>query len=229
MLARLGEIALAVLLLAVLAPALLVIAAAIKADSRGPIFYRCRRVGHGGQPFDMLKFRKMHVGVGGPLLTAADDRRFTRLGRLLASLRLDELPQLWNIVRGEMSFVGPRPEDPYFVMLDAEGYRDILRVRPGVTGLSQLAFAAEGRLLLQPGGLDYYTERLLPEKIAIDRLYARHKSLALDLRIVAWTVLAVAGMDIAVHRQTARLTRRRRPVVELSPADDAVATPQEAA
>jgi lipopolysaccharide/colanic/teichoic acid biosynthesis glycosyltransferase len=231
LLGRLGEIALALFVLALIAPVFLVIAVAIRLDSPGPVLYRCRRVGHGGRVFEMLKFRKMRVDADGPLLTAADDGRFTRLGRVLAALRLDELPQLWNIVRGEMAFVGPRPEDPYFVALNEEPYRKILTVRPGITGLAQLAFASEGRILRQQSGVDYYSERILPQKMSIDRLYASDKSLALDLRILLWTGLAIAGLDIAVNRQTARLTRRRRPLQELRPVvrDEPVGAPQEAA
>jgi lipopolysaccharide/colanic/teichoic acid biosynthesis glycosyltransferase len=212
----------AVLLLLVLAPLLVVLAAAIKLDSPGPLFYRARRLGFGGREFAMLKFRKMREDASGAALTLAGDDRFTRVGRFLASSKLDELPQLWNVVRGQMSLVGPRPEDPEFVSLHPERYREILRVKPGITGLCQLAFRAEGMILDPSDPVGYYTERLLPQKVAIDELYAATRTLGMDLRILIWTVAALLGrIDIAVHRQTGRLSRRspRVAVAEAAPVE----------
>lgn len=198
--------------LLLIAPQFALIALLIKLDSRGPVFYRCVRVGRGGRPFSMLKFRKMVDDATGPPLTLAADTRFTRVGRLLAATKLDELPQLWNVMKGDMSLVGPRPEDPSFVALRQEEFEEVLRVRPGITGLSQLAFVREGRIL-DPSALhDYYTKRLLPQKIHIDRLYARNCSLALNLSILLWTVVAVGlKKDVAVNRVDGRLGFRRRP------------------
>jgi lipopolysaccharide/colanic/teichoic acid biosynthesis glycosyltransferase len=200
-------------LLVLIAPLLALIAVTIKLDSRGPVLYRCRRVGRGGRTFSMLKFRKMGNNAAGPPLTLAGDTRFTRLGRLLAASKLDELPQLRNVVKGDMSLVGPRPEDPSFVALRQEDYDDVLRVRPGITGLSQLAFVEEGRILDPAAFHDHYVERLLPQKIQLDRLYARRASLALNLRILLWTVVAVGfRTDVAVNRTTGKLGVRRRPL-----------------
>ena len=201
-------------LLVLIAPQLALIALMIKLDSRGPVFYRCLRVGRGGRPFSMLKFRKMGVDAAGPPLTLAGDTRFTQVGRLLAASKLDELPQLWNVVKGDMSLVGPRPEDPSFVALRQGEYEEVLRVRPGITGLSQLAFVQEGRIL-DPSALhDYYVERLLPQKIHLDRLYARNCSLAHNLSILFWTVVAVGlKTDVAVNRTNGKLGVRRRPSV----------------
>ena len=126
----------------------------------------------------MLKFRKMHPGATGAPLTAAQDERFTRVGRLLSKTKLDELPQLWHVLRGEMSLIGPRPEDPTFVALHADEYEDILAVRPGISGLSQLAFADERRILSREDPMSHYVERLLPQKCAIDRLYASQAACA---------------------------------------------------
>ena len=123
------------------------IALAIKLDSRGPVFYRVRRVGFRGNPLHMLKFRKMHDDAAGGPLTAGGDPRLTRVGAVLTRCRLDELPQLWDVFRGRMSVVGPRPEDPRFVDLHGDAYEHILSVRPGITGLSQLAFAEEANIL----------------------------------------------------------------------------------
>jgi lipopolysaccharide/colanic/teichoic acid biosynthesis glycosyltransferase len=202
----------ALLLLFLLAPVIVLIAIGIVLDSRGPILYGCLRVGRYGHTFRMLKFRKMRVHAGGPPLTLAEDDRFTRFGRLLAKTKLDELPQLWNVVRGEMSLVGPRPEDTAFVSLFRDDYEEIVTVPPGITGLSQLAFAREGQLLAPENVRDDYVERLLPQKIGIDRLYARKRSLRLNLQILLWTVVVVSLVaEVAVNRQTGRLTLRRRP------------------
>jgi lipopolysaccharide/colanic/teichoic acid biosynthesis glycosyltransferase len=197
-------------LLLVLLPLIVVLAAAIKLDSRGPAIFRCRRMGFGGREFDMLKFRKMVHDAAGGALTAPEDTRFTRLGRLLAKTKLDEIPQLWNVVKGEMSLVGPRPEDAGFVQLCEAEYRHILRVRPGITGLSQLAFARESEILDPDDRHGHYVAELLPAKARIDCLYVSRRSLAMDFKILFWTAAAVLlRLEVAVHRQSGRLTRRR--------------------
>jgi lipopolysaccharide/colanic/teichoic acid biosynthesis glycosyltransferase len=199
-------------LLVLLLPLLVLLALAIKLDSPGPVFYRARRVGYRGRELRMLKFRKMHVDAEGPALTAAGDERFTPIGRMLAATKLDELPQLWNVLRGEMSLVGPRPEDPGFVALEGDAYQEILRVRPGITGLCQLAFARESEILDEHDRTRHYIERLLPQKARLDALYARRRSLLLDLRVLAWTVLAILlRCEVAVNRETGALSLRRRP------------------
>ncbi len=199
------------LLLVLLAPLIACVSIAIQLDSRGPVFYASRRVGFRGCAFDMLKFRKMRIDASGPALTIAGDERFTRLGRFLAAARLDEIPQLWNVLRGQMSLVGPRPEDPEFVSAHRDDYAAILEVRPGITGLCQLAFAKEAAILDRTDRLRDYVERLLPQKMAIDRLYAANRSFRMDLWILAWTVTAIIlRRDIAVHRTTGRLSLRKR-------------------
>jgi lipopolysaccharide/colanic/teichoic acid biosynthesis glycosyltransferase len=210
---RLLDVAFGAIALVVLSPLIVLVALAIKIESRGPVLYRCRRVGFRGRPLAMLKFRKMRHGVGGSPLTAVDDDRFTRLGGFLAKTRLDELPQLWNVLRGQMSLVGPRPEDPGIVELYPEEYADILGVRPGITGLSQLAFANERAILDRDDRLQDYLNRILPQKMRLDRLYVERRSLWMNLRILAWTAAAVLlQTNAAVNRSSARLTvRRRRP------------------
>ncbi len=141
------DVALAALALVILSPLFLVIALLVVIDSPGPVFYRADRVGFRGRPLRMLKFRKMRTGAGGVALTVAGDERLTRLGAWLARTKLDELPQLWHVLRGEMSLVGPRPESPSFVARFQSEYDVILRVRPGLTGYTQLAFAREGTIL----------------------------------------------------------------------------------
>jgi lipopolysaccharide/colanic/teichoic acid biosynthesis glycosyltransferase len=203
------DLAIAVSLLLLLTPAIAIIAIAIRLESPGGAFYRCRRVGRGGRELLMLKFRKMHDGAEGPALAVPKDERFTRLGALLARTKLDELPQLWNVVTGEMSLVGPRPEDPGFVELYHDAYDEILAVRPGITGLSQLAFARESEVLDPGDRVGHYVHGILPQKIDMDRLYAAERSPAMDLRILWWTLRAVvARREVAVNRETARLTKR---------------------
>jgi lipopolysaccharide/colanic/teichoic acid biosynthesis glycosyltransferase len=146
----------------------------------------------------------------GPGVTAAGDPRVTRLGSLLRRTKLDELPQLWNVLKGEMTLVGPRPEDPQFVALRRDDYATILTVKPGMTGFCQLAFAKEGDLLDRDDRVRDYVERLFPQKVALDLLYVNRRSLVLDLRILAWTSAAVLGRrDIAVDRSTGALGVRR--------------------
>jgi lipopolysaccharide/colanic/teichoic acid biosynthesis glycosyltransferase len=202
----------AALLLMLLAPVMAVISIAIVIDSPGGVFYRCARVGRHGREFGMLKFRKMVADATGPPLTTVDDDRFTRVGRFLARSKLDEVPQLWNVLKGEMSLVGPRPEAPSLVARVRQAYDNVLEARPGITGLSQLAFAREGEIIAGPDRVWLYLDRILPAKIRLDELYIARRSLSYDLRILAWTVAAVIfRVDAAVHRKSGRISRRRRP------------------
>jgi len=199
-------------LLLLLAPLILALALAIVIDSRGPVYYRCRRVGLRGREFRMLKFRKMHNGASGLALTAPNDNRFTRLGRLLAGSKLDEIPQLFNVLKGDMSLVGPRPEDPMFVDLESEAWTEALRVRPGITGLSQLAFAKESEILDESDRVGHYVRTILPQKLELDGLYVQRYSISMNLKILWWTAVAVLLRDdVAVHRGTGNLSQRRRP------------------
>jgi lipopolysaccharide/colanic/teichoic acid biosynthesis glycosyltransferase len=207
----------ATLLALVLMPLTVGLAIAIKLESEGPVIYRSRRLGYRGKEFTILKFRKMHDRATGPKLTLADDPRFTRLGRFLARTKLDELPQLWNVIRGDMSLVGPRPEDAGFVSHQAEHYRTILTVRPGLTGLCQLAFVREAEVLSSTDLDADYIDRLLPQKVRMDSLYAERRTFLMDLRILFWTVPALLGLDVAVSRDTGRLSRRQRRDVRKAP------------
>ncbi len=130
---------------------------------------------------------------------------------MLAASKLDELPQFINVLVGEMSLVGPRPEDARFVAAHAADYAEILSIRPGITGPSQIAFAAESKILCPEDPVGDYLRRILPQKVALDRMYAGRASLGTDLRILLWTSLATVGRcEVAVHRETGRLARRRR-------------------
>lgn len=207
---RLLDVLLSGSLLLLLLPLMAVVALVVKMESRGPVLYRCARLGLRFRRFEMLKFRKMAEGADGPPLTAADDPRFTRCGRWLAATKLDELPQLWNVLKGDMSLVGPRPEDPQFVAMHEAEYEAILAVRPGITGLTQLAFAREAAILDSQNRVAAYVDRLLPAKVRIDLLYVQRRSLAMEIRILAWTAFAVLlRLDVAVHRESGRLGLRR--------------------
>ena len=214
---RVLDVVVALVAIVIVAPVIVACAIAIKVESPGPVFYRARRVGRGGADLWVFKFRKMRDGSAGQALTEDHDPRFTRIGRFLARTRLDELPQLLNVVAGGMSLVGPRPEDRAFVELHADAFRQILTVRPGITGLCQLAFAKETEILDPIDRVGHYVQRILPQKVALDVLYTQTRTLGLDFRIIVWTFLPVLlRKDVAVHRATAQLTLRRR---EATPAE----------
>ena len=201
----------AVTLLTLMAPAMTLIAVLVRLDSHGPVFFRCRRVGFKGRSLSMLKFRKMHDSASGAELTTHGDERFTRAGKWLARLKADELPQLFNVVRGEMSLVGPRPESYDFVGHHARDYEEITRVKPGIMGLSQLAFAEESQILDSHDPVGHYVGSIMPQKVALDLLYTERWSVWLDIRIAFWTVAAVVlRRQVAVNRETGRMSLRRR-------------------
>jgi lipopolysaccharide/colanic/teichoic acid biosynthesis glycosyltransferase len=185
-----------VLLAPFVAPVFAVIAVAVFLDSPGSVFYRAARVGMGGERFEMLKFRTMRVGVTGHAIAGAEDHRITPVGQFLRKARLDELPQLWNVLRGQMSFVGPRPELEEFVDLHAEEYGEILGVAPGITGPTQLRYAGvEARLLsLHDDPEAFYRNKLLPDKVSMDLAYARaSRTLRGDFLVLCET-LALPGI-----------------------------------
>ena len=176
---RLFDVLLALVLLVATLPVMLVVALAIRLTSRGRVLYTQTRVGKDGGPFTMVKFRTMHAKAEhttGPVLAAENDPRVTWLGRYLRALRIDELPQLWNVFAGDMSFVGPRPERPEFVARyqgTIQGYRERLKVRPGLTGYAQV-------------NGEYHTSA--PTKLKYDLAYIYNRSLWLDLKILSETV-----------------------------------------
>ena len=167
-----------------------VVAILIFVDSPGPIFYRARRIGRNGTPFHMLKFRKMRRDAAGPSLTRHQDERLTPLGHFLVASKLDELPQLLNVLRGDMSLVGPRPEVEEFVLMFPEQYDRILSVTPGITGPAQIEYVEEGRLLADAGAhgsSELYAREILPRKIEVDLDYIRSRTLRGDLAILIHT------------------------------------------
>ena len=158
---------------------------------RGPFLFRAPRVGEGAAVFTVLKVRTMVPGSDGARVTMARDPRVTPLGRVLRRFRIDELPQLVNVVRGEMSLVGPRPEDPAYVDLTQPLHRRVFSARPGITGLAQLQYVNEADLLIGPEAERRYREEILPAKLKLDAEYLDRQSTLLDLQIILKTVWAV--------------------------------------
>jgi lipopolysaccharide/colanic/teichoic acid biosynthesis glycosyltransferase len=176
--------------LGITAPLWILAGAAVRLTSRGPILYAARRVGLHGKVFSMYKFRTMRLDTGGnaSTITAAGDPRITHVGRVLRATKIDELPQLINVLRGEMSLVGPRPEAPEFVSLADPRQREILSVRPGITGPSQLAHRHEEQELDYSRVEEQYRTEILPRKVESDLRYVRNRSLWRDLRLIMTTV-----------------------------------------
>lgn len=194
---RLFDVTVAAVLLVCLAPVMAIIAGIVRWSSPGPAIYRGSRVGRNGEPFRILKFRTMEVNRAPGELTVGDDPRVTRIGRLLRATKLDELPQLINVLNGEMSMVGPRPEAPHFVAYYTPEQRAVLDARPGITGPSQLRFRAEERLIVDPDPEQYYISVIMPAKLAIDLEYIRTRSLWSDIVLMARTLQTLAQPDSA--------------------------------
>jgi lipopolysaccharide/colanic/teichoic acid biosynthesis glycosyltransferase len=180
-------------------PILVVAVIAIKAESRGPALYRGLRVGRYGKTFTIHKLRTMRVTPegSGPAVTAADDPRITRVGRVLRRTKIDELPQLANVLKGEMSLVGPRPEHPDYVRLYTSEQRKLLEVRPGITGPAALAFIDEERQLSGGRAESKYISDVMPKKLALDLRYVATATFGGDIRILARTFLRIVRPGVA--------------------------------
>jgi lipopolysaccharide/colanic/teichoic acid biosynthesis glycosyltransferase len=189
---RLFDLICSALGLLLLSPLLLAAAVWIKLDSPGPALFRQTRVGRFGVPFTIHKFRTMRVEQGAAITVGADPR-ITRAGGWLRNTKLDELPQLWDVLRGAMSLVGPRPELPRYVDTYPAGLRQrVLAVRPGITDPASLAFSNESDLLAQAADPDReYREVVLPAKLKLSAAYAAHASLATDLKLIFVTLARV--------------------------------------
>lgn len=180
--------------LALATPILAGVAMAMRlSGDRGPFLYRARRVGEGASIITVLKVRTMTEGAGGSNLTMSADSRVTRLGRVLRRYRIDELPQLVNVVRGDMSLVGPRPEDPSFVDLSDPLHGRVFSAKPGITGLAQLAFHDEAERLRGPDAERRYRDEILPAKLRLDATYLDRRTTLLDLKILLRTIRTVLG------------------------------------
>ena len=191
---RAFDFALSAVALAILSPVVAAIAIGVKAGSRGPVLYRGTRVGLNGKPFQMLKFRTMVVDadkIGGSS-TPEDDPRVTPIGKKIRKYKLDELPQLWNVLKGDMSFVGPRPQVQWAVDLYTPEERTILSVRPGITDEASLKFSNEAEILKGSTDPDKdYIEKIHPEKMRLSLEYVRNRSFPGDLSIIARTAGAI--------------------------------------
>jgi lipopolysaccharide/colanic/teichoic acid biosynthesis glycosyltransferase len=177
--------------LVVLSPFLLVVAAAAKLSSRGPALFRQIRAGRFEKPFHILKFRTMRQSASGPLVTAANDSRITPLGRLLRKTKIDELPQLFNVLVGDMSLVGPRPEVPFYTAKYSEVQREVFSARPGITR-PDIAMDEEALMAGQTDPDAFYISTILPAKLELDLAYCRNVRFGQDLRILFVTLWRLA-------------------------------------
>jgi len=204
MVKRLFDVMCASVALIATAPLIGLAAIGIKLTDPGPVFYRARRLGYLGREFTMLKLRTMKVGGGsggsegsGPVITALNDSRVSTIGRILRRTKIDELPQLFNVLRGDMSIVGPRPEDPAIVRQHYSSTDlETLGVRPGLASPGSLyQFTSGDKLLHADDPEAHYVDKLLKTKLALDRVYIRHASLRRDVGIIGrtlWTIGRVA-------------------------------------
>ena len=190
---RLFDFIVSLLGLIVLSPVFAVTWLLIKASSGGPVIFRAKRIGRGGRSIHVLKFRSMCVNAehSGPRLTTADDPRVTWVGRILRRYKIDEFPQLLNVLKGEMSFVGPRPEDPKYVKHYSAEERQLLSLRPGITSPASLRFVNEESLLTGADWEAAYLERILPAKLALELEYVKKRSFWTDVVILFQTVSRV--------------------------------------
>ena len=186
---RATEIVLCCLGLVVLSPVLMAIGIWIRVSDGSPILFKQIRVGRNGRPFELLKLRSMRKANSGAQITSAGDPRITVPGRILRRYKLDEIPQLWNVVRGDMSLVGPRPEVPEYVNIGDPLWKAILSRRPGITDLPTLVYRNEEEILARVAHPErHYREFILPDKLAMNLAYGGRSSLWLDLRLLLLTV-----------------------------------------
>jgi lipopolysaccharide/colanic/teichoic acid biosynthesis glycosyltransferase len=220
MVKRLFDLVCASAALVATAPLIGLAALGIKLTDPGPVFFRARRVGYLGRQFTMWKLRTMAVGEGsggsdsGPVITGHKDDRISPIGKILRKTKIDELPQLFNVLRGDMSIVGPRPEDPAIVQ---EHYSspdlETLGVRPGLASPGSLyQFTAGDKLLHADDPETHYVDKLLKTKLALDRVYIRRASLRADLKIIGRTLWAIGAVAVGrrTFKQPPEMTAARR-------------------
>jgi lipopolysaccharide/colanic/teichoic acid biosynthesis glycosyltransferase len=202
---RIFDIVAAFIGLILLAPLFLLLAVLIKRDSPGPIFFWGQRIGRNGRLFRILKFRTMYEteeSYNGLRVTSMDDDRVTSLGKWLRDTKLNELPQLWNVLIGDMSLVGPRPEDPSIAKTwPTRIARELLSVRPGITSPASVVYRDEESMLHAGDVMRKYLHELSPDKMRLDQLYVRYRSFWLDIDVIFWTVLLFPGSK-PIHHQS---------------------------
>lgn len=193
MLKRLFDIVFAFIFLIVLMPLFLIVALFIVFESKGGAIFKQTRVGKNGKHFTLYKFRSMYLSQQNQsLLTVANDARITRVGRFIRKTKIDELPQLFNILKGDMSFVGPRPEVPKYVALYNEEQRRVLSVRPGLTDFASLRYINESDDFLQTNDPEqYYIQHVLPQKLALSLQYIEQQSFFTDICIIFKTLFRI--------------------------------------
>jgi lipopolysaccharide/colanic/teichoic acid biosynthesis glycosyltransferase len=201
MMKRAMDVTVAAVGLLLSSPLFAVVTLLIRLTSPGPAIFRQERMGRGFRPFMICKFRTMvqDAPQRGSPLTCGDDQRITRIGRILRKFKIDELPQLYNVLRGDMSLVGPRPELPRYVEMFRDDYAEILRLRPGITDLASLEYCDEATILgraADPQG--EYVRRILPEKIRLARHYVERSSCALDAAIILTTVFRICRLGLTM-------------------------------
>lgn len=190
---RTVDIALAAFLLVLSLPLLALAAILIRMDSDGPVIFRQTRMGRGFKRFQLFKLRTMRDGCGGTAFTVSEDPRLTRVGRWLRRYKIDELPQLWNVLRGEMSLVGPRPVMPGIALAFETDYASLLEVRPGLTDPASIKYCNEGEILARaPNARQYFDRCVTPDKIRISQTYLLKANLWRDMILVVQTVFALA-------------------------------------
>jgi len=193
MLKRAFDILLSLLGLILVAPILLIAGLLIKIDSKGPVFFKQERVGKDFRPFMIWKFRTMvHDQNNGPLITTRDDKRITRIGGYLRRYKIDELPQLVNVLKGDMSFVGPRPEVKKYVDLFESDFRKILTIRPGITDPASIRYSNEEAILSSsPDYEEVYITRILPDKLRLSSEYVKNHNIIKDILLILKTIFRI--------------------------------------
>lgn len=202
MIKRIFDVSVAAVGLIALSPLMLILAVLIKCDSQGPVFFKQKRIGKNFRAFLIYKFRTMkeNAELSGPVITIGEDPRITRVGRFLRSAKVDELPQLINVLKGEMSLVGPRPELPRFVELFRRDYAEILTVRPGITDLASLKYQDEAKLMSQfTNPEEEYVRSILPDKIRLAKEYIDCSSIFFDLSLILRTLPKLLGCKTFSH------------------------------
>jgi lipopolysaccharide/colanic/teichoic acid biosynthesis glycosyltransferase len=195
---RIFDVTASIIGLIVLLPLFIIIAILIKLNDKGPIFYKQKRIGQNFKPFELLKFRTMVVNADkiGPAVTKDGDPRITKIGKFLRKTKLDELPQLWNVIRGDMSIVGPRPEVEKYIQYYENDYKEILKVRPGITDYATIKFRNEEEILSKYDDTESaYIKYVLPEKIKLYKTYIKEISFFTDLKIIFWTLWRIVSKN----------------------------------
>lgn len=192
---RLFDVILSSVGLLVLSPVLVIVSSGILLESGRPIIYRQKRVGKDWEQFTLFKFRSMvsQEAIKGPICNIKNDKRVTTLGKFLRKYKLDEIPQLFNVLKGDMSVVGPRPEVPEFVAYYPDSYREILKIKPGITDLASIEFRDESSLLdcEADEAENVYLTKILPQKLSYNRIYLNKMGFVYDIKLIIKTVYSI--------------------------------------